>query len=314
MKKEVIVGAFVLLAAIMFVVGMNYMKGTQLFGNSLTLYATYPNAQGLVRGNSVLINGFRAGRVMDMELSPTEVRITLEIDQAINLPKDSEARIVSDLLGAKSIHILLGKSGTMLADGGKITGTIDPGLMGKVQSMVDDNGPALMARIDSITRSLNHVLTGADAAVMSINERNRIAAILGSLQAVSGEIAVVTGDLKKVSGSAASITGNVAAKNSEIAAIVSNAKLTTDSVAAATAKLGPVIADAKASVASLQQTLAVLQTDQSSVGKLLYRPDLYTRVDSIATSVDQLLDDMKAHPKRYFDVDVYLIERKKKAE
>ena len=112
----------------------------------------------------------------------------------------------------------------------------------------------------------------------------------------------------------AAITGNIAAKNAEIAAIVTNAKRTTDSVAVATAQLGPVLSDAKASVASLQQTLSVLQTDQSSVGKILYRPDLYTRIDSIATSVDQLLDDMKLHPKRYFDVDVYLIERKKKAE
>lgn len=313
MRKEVIVGAFVLLAAIMFVVGMNYMKGSKLLGNSLTLYTTYSNVQGIVRGNPVIINGYRAGRVMDMQLSPTEVKVTLELDDNIGIPNDSEARIVSmDALGSKAIQIVFGKSGTMLADESTIRGTTEAGMMDKISALAQDE--KLLSRIDSITLNLANVLAGANAAVMSVNEKNRIQAILGSLQAVSGEIAVVTGDLKKVSGSTAAITGNIAAKNAEIAAIVSNAKRTTDSVAVATAQLGPVLTDAKASVASLQQTLSVLQTDQSSVGKILYRPDLYTRIDSIATSVDQLLDDMKLHPKRYFDVDVYLIERKKKAE
>jgi len=315
MRKEFTVGVFVILASVLFIVGMNYMKGTKLFGSSLVVYATYPNIEGIVKGNPVIINGLRSGRVANLVLVPGGVRATIEIDENIDLPKDSEAQIfASDLLGSKAIKILMGKSAENLASESTVKSSIDGGMMGKAQDLLDKQGAQILSRIDSITVELNGLLASANTTMTSVNDQKRIEAILGNLQAISGKIAGMTGSLSQVTQNAASITGNFEKKNGEISAIVSNAKRTTDSVASATAQLGPVISSARESVAKLQQTIAVLQTDQSSIGKLLYSRDMYTRIDSITGNVNSLLDDMKAHPRRYFDVDVYLIERKKAAE
>lgn len=314
MRKEFVVGVFVTLALVLFIVGMSYMKGSRLFGKPLILYADYANVQGLVRGNPIMIDGLRIGRVAGLELrSGSGIRVQLEFTEDLQLPDDSRAVIYSEgLLGTKAVKILAGKSSKMLVDESMIAGELDGGMMGKAQALLQDKGDAIMARIDSITLELNATLRGANTAVADVNAQHRIEAILADLKATAASVKTITATVTRLSADAGSIVGNVRRDTAKINASIANAKTATDSIAIAAGKLNTVLANAKQTTEKLNQTLAVLQTDKSSVGKLIYSRDLYNKIDSITANVNSLIDSVKRHPNKYFDVDMYLIERKKK--
>lgn len=314
MRKEFLVGIFVTIALVVFVVGISYMKGARLFGKSLILYADYENVGGLVRGNPVMIDGLRIGRVAGLELRAGEgIRVKLEFDENLPLPDDTEAQIYSEgLLGTKAVKINIGKSTKLLEDGAVMRGSMDGGMMGKAQSLMETQGTVIMARIDSITRELNSTLRGANATMADVNAQHRIESILADLKATAASVKTITATVTRLSADAGSIVGNVRKDTAKISTSIANAKTATDSIAVAAAKLNAVLANAKITTEKLNQTLAVLQTDRSSVGKIIYSRDLYNKIDSITSNVNSLIDSIKRHPNKYFDVDMYLIERKKK--
>lgn len=61
---------------------------------------------------------------------------------------------------------------------------------------------------------------------------------------------------------------------------------------------------------SLTAVKNALTDENGTIGKLLYNNDLYTHIDATVVSVDSLVSDLKANPKRY--VHFSLFGKKKK--
>lgn len=109
---EVLLGAVVLLAAVVFVVFALRTTGaalTQSPGYELT--ATFRSAEGVRNGTEVRLGGVKIGTVTGLALDPQTFRaeITVRIDDAILLPADSTIQVASEgLLGGTFIEILPG--------------------------------------------------------------------------------------------------------------------------------------------------------------------------------------------------------------
>ena len=85
------------------------------------LHATYDQADGLAVGAPVYLAGVRVGSVERMSLDPQrfKARVALRIDEAVGVPEESAAMIVSDgVLGGKSVKIEPGSGDDMMAKGG----------------------------------------------------------------------------------------------------------------------------------------------------------------------------------------------------
>ncbi len=67
---------------------------------------------------------------------------------------------------------------------------------------------------------------------------------------------------------------------------------------------------AGASLEEMHQALETLNNAEGTLGKLIYEEDVYTELDSTLGSLNELLIDLKEHPKRY--VSFSLIGRKDK--
>ena len=121
LTKEVKVGIVTTIAIGCFIYGFNFLKGKDFFSTQRKFYAVYQDIDGLVDANPMLINGFRVGMVGDIELmndGSGKVLVTLVLDDEVNVPKNSIARVVSsDLLGSKAIQLVLG-TGTDYAESG----------------------------------------------------------------------------------------------------------------------------------------------------------------------------------------------------
>ena len=84
------------------------------------LHATYDQADGLAVGAPVYLAGVRVGSVERMILDPRrfKARVALRIDEAIGVPEESAAMIVSDgVLGGKFVKIEPGSGEDTMARG-----------------------------------------------------------------------------------------------------------------------------------------------------------------------------------------------------
>ena len=84
------------------------------------LHATYDQADGLAAGAPVYLAGVKVGSVERMSLDPQRFKahVALRIDDAVGVPEESAAMIVSDgVLGGKSVKIEPGTGEEMMARG-----------------------------------------------------------------------------------------------------------------------------------------------------------------------------------------------------
>ncbi len=85
---------------------LNFQKLTA-FNYASTYTAEFADAGGLFTGTAVEVSGYPAGRVSEIELEGSRVRVTFTVDKDIHLGDRSEARIrAKSLLGTKVLEVL----------------------------------------------------------------------------------------------------------------------------------------------------------------------------------------------------------------
>lgn len=125
---ETVLGAFVLVGALIFLV-FSYSEGDAGTVSGYKLSANFSSIGGLKVGDEVQVSGVKVGQVSYISLDSSQylAKVTMEIDNNVNLPDDTVAMISSQsLLGGKYMALEPGGSPDMLEDGGEITFTQAP--------------------------------------------------------------------------------------------------------------------------------------------------------------------------------------------
>lgn len=65
-SNETKVGILAVVAIVLLVMGINFLKGKSIFKSGNFIYADFTNAQGILVSNPVLANGFRIGSVYEI--------------------------------------------------------------------------------------------------------------------------------------------------------------------------------------------------------------------------------------------------------
>lgn len=122
---ETIMGAVVLLVAAGFV-ALAFQSSSVNSSRGYSVTAEFDNASGLAAGSEVRMSGVKIGTVASQTLDPDTyfARVTMNIDKAIRLPRDTSARIIADgLLGSNFIALEPGGEEEMIEPGGRINFT-----------------------------------------------------------------------------------------------------------------------------------------------------------------------------------------------
>lgn len=134
---ETLVGAAVIAVAALCIAYLYTSSGIKMV-RGYTVTARFDHAEGIRAGTDVRISGIKVGSVLEESLEPDTyfALVTLSIDNDVKLPKDSDAKIVTEgLLGNKYVEIHPGAEETLLMPGGEITHTQSPidleGLLGR---------------------------------------------------------------------------------------------------------------------------------------------------------------------------------------
>lgn len=300
-NKEFKIGLFVIIAILILIFGIDYLKGINVFSPANFYYATYDNIQGLEVAAPVNINGYKVGQVREIEFDykhPGKIKVLLAVNNDLNIPADSKAMIESTLLSGAYINLVVGGgSSQSLEKGGEIQGGMAPDLMASVSNTIMPAVDKIIPRIDELLANLNKI-TGDPALMTSIQ---RLDGITSDVNGITGNLYGMTKGLK-------------ATMSSDVPRIMHNVNSITYGLDTVTSNLGILSAQLKTlplnatmdNVNELTTNLSKfskqLNDKNSTSGMLMNDPELYHRLNTIAADVDSLIVDIKKNPKRYISI------------
>lgn len=159
-------------------VGAYAILGRSFFAPKVKRYhAVFADAGGLTNGARVLLSGVKVGQVVGVELTPdNQAKVTMEIQEAVAIPKGAFAAIPSSLIGIgdRYVEIVTTEAGTgTLAAGetmpGRKIGALDNLMPDSKKTLEELNGTLAAARKlledDSLKRSIQSLMdNGAKTA------------------------------------------------------------------------------------------------------------------------------------------------------
>ncbi len=120
---ETVLGGIVLLVAIGFIIFAFRSVGISSGAGGYQVIAEFDDASGLSPGTDVRMSGVKIGTVISQRLDPETffAEVVLSIDESIQLPSDTSARIVPEgLLGGNFVELEPGGDVEVLEPGGEI--------------------------------------------------------------------------------------------------------------------------------------------------------------------------------------------------
>ncbi len=299
-SKEVKIALMAIVAIVLLWIGLNFLKGINIFSSTNTYYVKFHNIQGLAVSNAVYANGYPVGIVRDIkyDYSRTDnVVVCIELDKSMNVPVGTTAELESELMGGVKMSLVLGPNPTQnLSVGDTITGGIHEGAMTKLEAMI----PAvesLLPKLDSIMGNLNRLTADPALAEMLHNT----AEITNNLKESTAALNTMMHD---------EVPGLMAKANR----IGSNLESVSDQLAQTDIK--GTVDNANATLAGLRQTTdnlnqttnylsGKLQSRDNTLGLFLNDRGVYDNLNGTLRHADSLMIDLKAHPKRYVHFSIF---------
>ena len=304
-SNETKVGVLVVISLTTLIVGYNFLKGNDVFQKEKQLYAVFTDLGSLQKSNEVRINGLPIGAVynykeIDKDLSGIIVTITLNRD--LNIPLNSIATIESELLGTSYINISKGDGTSFLQNGDTLVTDRASSILNDVKAQLNPMFGKMRETLDALQKTLANL-----NEVFDTNTKSNFHEIVANLNSTTVSLNAImneeTGSLARTIKNAASITDNLKKNNDSITATISAVKKTAEKFSEL--ELQSAIDSAKATLSSLQKMIVKVNSSDNSIGAALTDKQLYTKLNETLLSAEILLDDLRAHPKRYVNVSVF---------
>ncbi len=296
-NKNVKIALTVLTGLVLLYWGVNYLKGINLLTPANRFYTEVDNTEGLLQAAPVTVDGFQVGQVKEITYDYKKHKITvmMAMDKDMTIPEGTTVNMVSGLLGGTSLELSLG-DGPALESGSYIPTTKLPGLMDNVTENVMPMVNQVMPKVDSIMANVN-ALTGDPALAAALA---RLDGITRQLQISAQQLTTLMNGLNR---SVPGVMNNVNGITNNLTGATSN--LTDLSTSLKELPIDETMNKLNTTLANLEKLSEQLNDKNSTLGKVMNDRELYDNANHAIASLDSLLTDIKAHPKRYINVKVF---------
>ncbi len=319
-NNETKVGIITVLSVTILILGYNYLKGTDVFTNTVDIYAEYEQISGIKESNPILYNGYAVGKIADLTLTERGTIVaTLRLKPGLQIPDNTIAKIVSqDLLGAKAIVLQFGDSRTFVEEGDTLRTDTEMSLAESVNSEVlpvKQKAEKLLSTMDSILVSIQYILnpnfrSNIDQSFASI--KRSIETLELTSNRVDSMVKYQAARFKVISSNIESISSNLKNNNQKITDILSNINQISDSLTRI--NFVSTIDRANKALENIAIITEKINTGQGSLGMLVNDDKLYHNLNQSSRDLDRLLVDLRLNPKRYVNVSVFGGSNKKYKE
>lgn len=288
-NNELKIGFWAIIAIVVFFLGTNYLKGIHTFGNGQVFYLSADKVNGLDVSSHITLHGLKVGMVRSMEYDKISDRVfvTLNIyDDDMKIPADSKFTIAADLLGTSEVVLTLGETNLYLVSGDTIIAPVsEAGLLDKADPIVEQVNQ-LMPKIDTLVSGIN-VLVNESRLHESLLEIHTMTQHLNTT--VNEFNRLLKKDVPGLLNNLESVTANF------------------DSIAVQIreADVKQILDQTNSTIANVNQLLTTIQTQESTVSKLIQTDELHNQLTTVIADMDSLLNDIKENPKRYIHIKVF---------
>lgn len=292
-RQTVKIGLFTLLAILILYVGITYLKGLSLSGLSRTYYVSMHDVTGINVATRVFVNGYNVGTVREIKYDYTNnggALLVLNLNPDIKLPKETSVQVTQTLLSGAQVNLLLPPS----QGGGAFLSPLDtiPVSSDKLAGSFAQIQQELLPKLSSTLGHMDSVLLQAQAILSNPNIEPTLSDIRQSAQ----QVKVSTAQLQLSLRSLPTIMERIDHASEDVESFASEL----DSL-----QLQETMRNLESTSRELKSFAQSLNQTGSTVGKLLNEDHLYNRIDSVTTSLDALIQDIKANPKRYVKLSIF---------
>jgi phospholipid/cholesterol/gamma-HCH transport system substrate-binding protein len=292
---ELRVGFTVFVAALVFIIGLMWFQGFKVARRTYEISAVFPMVGGISPGDKVNVNGVEMGSVKRVRLRESDVLVTIEIASSATIPDDS--RIVLQtvgIMGERVATILRGTSEQYLKPGAIMHGTYDPGVA------------EALAFLGSITGELTRLTKDLERITGTLTENDNFKRAVDNLVATTGRFRTL------IEKDAPGITEGVRSfrRSAEtVDKLLTKHAGSLDTMMTSLAEASKGMPELVARMTSVTDTLAAitdrLQHGDNTIASLLNNRGFLDRLEKAVKDLDDLITDIKAHPKRYLKVEIF---------
>ena len=288
--KEAKIGLVTIVSLALLYLGINYLKGINLFQPVNHYYVSFSNAKGVTISSPVFVDGFKVGLVRDIiyDYDTTgKIIVEVSLEDKMRLNKGSYIAVVNTFLSGAELHIHLNTYvDDFLKPGSTLEGRMEEDMMQSVQEKILPSVENLLPKIDTILGSLQ-TLIAHPALAQSLNH----------IEKTTSNLEVSTRQLNQM-------------LSKDVPGIVNNLKTMTDNFSEVSANLkeldlATTVNSINATLANLKLTTDKLNSTDNSIGLLLNDKGLYDNLNSTMDNASKLLLDLRENPKRYVHFSVF---------
>lgn len=298
LSKEIKAVLFVFTGIFLFIIGYNFLNGTSLFKSGKQLYTVYDQVKGLQSGTKVTINGLTIGKVTNIDFLPGSDRILVSfvIRDDLQFSKNSKAELYeSGLIGGKSIAIIPVYDGMTLKPNDTLRSIIKPSftdVIGDEILTIQVKLETLLTSADVFFSSLNNIMD--DEAQKELNQ---------ALRQISTTVSNLNSASKSISKILAKQENNINKSFKNITTITDNLNQVSDSLTKTNIK--QMVNEFELVAIRLNRVLISIESGEGTMGKLFKDEALYNNLTTTTKEVEQLVKDLKEHPKRYTHFSIF---------
>ena len=195
--KEVKIAIVAIAGLVVLFLGMNFLKGLNLFSSDTRYYISFKDISGLSSSCPIYADGYKVGVVRNIRYDyeqGKDILVEANINKDLRIPKGSSAEIVSDLMGNVKVNRLLANNMRERVNPGEtIVGGINDGAMGQVNDLIpllgslNRNVPGLMGKAGRVMDNAE-TLTGKLSKVDVEGTMNKVNATLDNVQAFTDQL------------------------------------------------------------------------------------------------------------------------------
>lgn len=296
LNKEFVIGLSVIVAILILIFGIDYLKGINLLSPANFYEVYYDNISGLTVSSPVSINGYKVGQVRQIDIDyakPGKVKVTMALDKQLQLPEGTVAEMGQTLLSGAFINLKVGTGSQMIPVGGEIPSSSSADLMASLQNELMPKINGILPKVDSLLQNLNNLV--ADPAIsQSIHRLDGITAnVYDATRGLNGTMNTINSRLP-------GILYSVGRSGVALDTITNNLTLLSYQLKAL--PLQPTMTNIEEITRNLSAFSTQLNDKNSTLGKLTTDPELYNKLNRVSANIDSLIVDIKKNPKRYINI------------
>ncbi|WP_299051568.1 MlaD family protein [uncultured Polaribacter sp.] len=296
MSKELKTGIVVLVIVVGFIWGFNFLKGQNLFdGNKRYFQVEYSKIGDLTRASFVTINGLKVGKVEDIKFNTSQEQrghliVRFSIDNDFEFSKNSIVRIYSpNPIASSNLAIIPSYKGEIAVSGDTLLGEMEESLFTSIGERLDPlqtKVESVIIKADTLFSGINKVLN--EQAVENINGSiSNMAAIVRDLRLTVQNVNSLVADNQE----------NLKITIAKTKEITTNLSSISDSLT--TVNINNIVKKAENAVDNFNTLSKQITSTEGTIGKFINDKQVYDNLEAATKELEELLRDLKLHPKRY---------------